>query len=798
MSGFFASFGSVIALCFVLVDCRVLQAANYEPNRTLPASVEAGENHALLDAPGRKAVLLKVEKSLDYLKGAFRYERLRKQRSGDIKGGMLEFTVRRAGGVFLAVSWEYDGSTRGGWTKERMTHSDLFDSGWLEVERCPWDSKRLLYYRFCKTGEKLRIRNRKYGAPSLLTTVSVDFSEAKYQSRLPVRSLMRLLHRRHLKLLESANYDELEKIARSLRKKKTKFRNGDSRLFSFYSGLSSASTEVEKKVTDGDWEKRIRQLEAWQKAKPKSITGHIVLGMCYDSYGSFARGSGWASSVSEKNAELFTERNRKSRAILHQADKTIPHSDPALYSALVSTAIGGNVPRKTVDSWVQKSVGLDPTFMSTYYAATTYLMPRWNGSPGELEKFADQIAEQTKGECGMMVYSAIVQKMSWFAMRKIFEDFRFTWEKTRQGFRDFEKKYPQARDHFDRYCYLACLSGDRKTADMLFQRIGDGYRVNQWGYQGRYRRWQYAFQQTILQGEHQTHITAHEDGVLALDYSHDGKIIATCGLDMQIRLWEIKTGKKVFVTQPGDSWAMCLDFSPKSPILVVGTRGGDVMLWDFANQRAGTLGSHRGRMRSVKFSADGKLVASVGEDNHVKVWNMETGELLKDITQPHKGRVNAACFHPDGKRLVTVGSDGKVIVTNATTGAVSSQWTVSKSDITTIAISADGKLVAVGDNRGTVSLWDINGKKKLASTKPLSQPIKSLDFSPKNNRLAIAGGGGRFRPPGGAYVWDGKPDSKPTRLKGQVMETTAVRFSPDGKMIATGSKDWSLRIWANK
>ena len=94
MSGLFASFGPVIALCFVFVDCRVLQAAKYEPNRTLPVGVKPSENHALLDAVGRKPVLLKVAKSPDYLKGAFRYERLRKQRSGDIKGGMIEFSVR--------------------------------------------------------------------------------------------------------------------------------------------------------------------------------------------------------------------------------------------------------------------------------------------------------------------------------------------------------------------------------------------------------------------------------------------------------------------------------------------------------------------------------------------------------------------------------------------------------------------------------------------------------------------------------------------------------------------------------
>lgn len=766
-----------------------------KPKAARPAGPSLGDDYALLDAPGRKPVPLKVAKSLDYLKNALRFDRIRKPRRGDIKAGMLEFTVRRGGPVFLAVNWEYDGSKAGNWAKERMTHNDMIKAGWLEVERCPWDTKQLLYYRVCKTGEKFRIRNRRFGAPDVLVAPPVDFSQKKYLNRIPVRSVTRLLNRRNLRLLEEKKYDELEKIAGPLRKNKTKFRNGDSMLFEFYNGLSNADTELERSVTDADWQKRLRQIEAWQKAKPKSITPRIALAMCYDSYGSFARGHGWASTVSDKNMQLFHQRNEKARAILLKAEKEIAERDPAMYSTLLATAIGLGVPRPTFKLWVSKAVEIDPTYMPTFYAATLFLLPRWHGFPGELEKFAEEMAEKTKKECGLMVYTAIVRKTSWYHTRKTFEDFEFSWEKTRRGFRDFEKKYPGARDHYDRFCYLACLSGDRKTAQQQFQRIGDGYRINQWGYQNRYRRWQAAFQPEIEQGEQRKFITAHEDGVLALDYSHDGEVIVTGGLDEHIRLWNAKTGKKVASMQPGDSWASCLDFSLKSPMLVIGTGDGDVLLWDFANRRAGRLGSHKKYVQSVVFSADGKLVASIGLDNVLKVWDVESGDLQLSIEQAHKRGVKGVCFHPDGKLLATVGFEGQVILRDTKSGKVASQWTIEKANLMAVTISPDGKRLAAGDTIGVVSIWDIKTKKLLAKTPTQRQWVQSLAFSPKGDLLAIAIGLKRHMIKGGAFLWKGTRDAKPIRLKGQTTAVTSIRFSPSGETIATGSMDWSLRLW---
>lgn len=71
-----------------------------------------------------------------------------------------------------------------------------------------------------------------------------------------------------------------------------------------------------------------------------------------------------------------------------------------------------------------------------------------------------------------------------------------------------------------------------------------------------------------------------------------------------------------------------------------------------------TLTEHSGRVRSVAYSSDGQTLASGGDDNTIRIWNFQTGELLE--TLGHLGPVNSVAFSPNGQTLVS-GSDDTTI-----------------------------------------------------------------------------------------------------------------------------------------
>src|SRR5688572_23879351 len=97
------------------------------------------------------------------------------------------------------------------------------------------------------------------------------------------------------KLLVARNFDELDKIARELRASKAHYENGYWKLGAFYKGFCDLPDEA----WESRWTNLIAHLRLWVKAKPQSITAHTALGRALRGYAWKARGSGWASTVTQ-------------------------------------------------------------------------------------------------------------------------------------------------------------------------------------------------------------------------------------------------------------------------------------------------------------------------------------------------------------------------------------------------------------------------------------------------------------------------------------------------------------------
>src|SRR5262249_4052361 len=127
---------------------------------------------------------------------------------------------------------------------------------------------------------------------------------------------------------------------------------------------------------------------------------------------------------------------------------------------------------------------------------------------------------------------------------------------------------------------------------------------------------------------------------------------------------------------------------------------------------------HTKTVRRVIFSADAKTVYSCGEDEYVRVWDVESGKETAKFD--HKCPVFSLALAEDGKTLLSVTSPldekdppTKLWAWNLKTRQEAAVFpAVAKGDLNDVAVSPDGKRAATVSVRGEVCVWDIAGRKQ--------------------------------------------------------------------------------------
>ncbi|BBM82117.1 DUF4062 domain-containing protein [Candidatus Uabimicrobium amorphum] len=206
------------------------------------------------------------------------------------------------------------------------------------------------------------------------------------------------------------------------------------------------------------------------------------------------------------------------------------------------------------------------------------------------------------------------------------------------------------------------------------------------------------------------------------------------------------------------------------------------------------LQGHKSRTTDVIFSDDDKQVISCGGiyDFRVRVWDLYTGECLH-ILRGHGTPIESARHIKEGKQILSVSRSGRIVIWDAQTGEtlqiIETEEAKSKVKVAKMDISADEKIVALSSsNENSIRLWHMDSWQMWKVLSGHEDWVKDVAFHPTKTILASASKDYTVR------IWDYELEKELYSFRHDA-EVWSVVFHPGGEKVISSSRDKTVRVW---
>ncbi|XP_027203304.1 notchless protein homolog 1 [Dermatophagoides pteronyssinus] len=286
-------------------------------------------------------------------------------------------------------------------------------------------------------------------------------------------------------------------------------------------------------------------------------------------------------------------------------------------------------------------------------------------------------------------------------------------------------------------------------------------------------------------------LSGHSDAIVSVAFSPDGSSLATGSGDTTVRFWDVTTETPFRQCQSHKHWVLAISWSPDSVRLASADKNGLIYIWNAktGEQMGGCLRGHKQWINGLAWepyhlNVECRRLASASKDTSIRIWDVILGQCIHTLSG-HTQSVSSIKW--GGTGLIYTGSHDRMIkVWKADNGILCRTLSGHGHWVNTLTLSTEYIL--------RIGLYDPQNQQKLngSSSEEIREKVQKRYEQIRLQNERLVSGSDDFT----LFLWNPETGKKPIcRMTGHQQLINDVKFSPDGRLIASASFDKSIKLW---